>query len=125
MVDVKKTVKAAISVWYGSLIGMLLLGLWAWRGYWWYDFRHGLGRGGWLTVILIGAIIIFVLLGFGFFFVGFHEVFFAPGTWTFRYSDTLIRLFPERFWRDTFLTLGGLALLGGLLLAFGFRSKSS
>ncbi len=125
MVDVKNTVKVALSVWYGSLIGLLLLGLWAWRGRWWYDFSQGVGRGGWLTVILIGTIMLFVLVGFGIFFVGFHEVFFAPGTWTFAYSDTLIRLFPERFWRDTFLTLGGLSVVGGLLLALGFRRKPS
>lgn len=125
MVDVKKTVKAALSVWYGSLIGMLLLGLWAWRGRWWFEFCQGIVRGGWLTVILIGAIILFVLVGFGFFFVGFHEVFFAPGTWTFAYSDTLIRLFPERFWRDTFLTLGGLSVVGAILLVLGFRRISS
>ena len=30
-------------------------------------------------------------------FVAFHEVFFAPGSWTFNYTDTLIRLFPEKF----------------------------
>jgi hypothetical protein len=27
----------------------------------------------------------------------FHQIFFSAGTWMFLYSDTLIRLFPERF----------------------------
>lgn len=37
-------------------------------------------------------------------------------------SDTLIRLFPERFWFDAALTIAGLSLLGGLLLALiGWR----
>jgi integral membrane protein (TIGR01906 family) len=80
-------------------------------------------RGGWLTVVLVGVIVSAVVIGFGVFFVFFHEVFFDPGTWIFRYSDTLIRLFPERFWRDAFLAIGGLSLAGGLILALGLRPK--
>lgn len=118
MADVKKVVQAALKVWIGSLIGLAFLGVWAWRVEWLQPFRHGLSRGGWLTVLLVGAVILFVLVGFGVFFVFFHDIFFAPGTWTFSYSDTLIRLFPERFWRDTFLVLGALA--GGAGLAMGY-----
>jgi integral membrane protein (TIGR01906 family) len=125
MVDVKQVVKAALSVWYISLALLLGLGVWAALGGWWETYRLGLVRGGWLTVILVGVVILFVLVGFGIFFVYFHEVFFNPGTWIFNYSDTLIRLFPERFWRDAFLVIGGLSLLGGLALALGFRGKIS
>jgi integral membrane protein (TIGR01906 family) len=71
------------------------------------DFRWALARGGLLTLILIGVILLLVLAAFGIFFVAFHQVFFEEGTWTFLWSDTLIRLFPERFWRDTFLVVGG------------------
>jgi integral membrane protein (TIGR01906 family) len=124
MVDVKNVVAAALNVWYLSLGGLLLLGLWAWRGGWWPDYRQGLGRGGWLTLYIVGSVILFVLVGFGFFFVFFHEVFFDPGTWTFNYSDTLIRLFPERFWRDAFLVIGLISILGGLALALGLRKRS-
>jgi integral membrane protein (TIGR01906 family) len=118
MADVKKVVQAALKVWVGSLAGLALLGVWAWRADWLQLFRHGLSRGGWLTLLLVGTVILFVLVGFGVFFVFFHDIFFAPGTWTFSYSDTLIRLFPERFWRDTFLVLGVLA--GGVGLAMGY-----
>jgi integral membrane protein (TIGR01906 family) len=123
MVDVKNVVKAALSVWYLSLAVLIGLGVWAALGGWWETYRFGLARGGWLTVILVGVVILFVLVGFGIFFVYFHEVFFNPGTWIFEFSDTLIRLFPERFWRDAFLVIGGLSLLGGLALALGFRGK--
>ena len=84
----------------------------------------GLERGGWLTLILVGLIVLTVLVGFGYFFIAFHEVLFAPGTWTFEYSDTLIRLFPERFWRDTFLILGLISLLGGFGFTFGLKRKT-
>jgi integral membrane protein (TIGR01906 family) len=123
MVDVKNVVNAALNVWLIALGVMLLLTIWARRQKWGQAYRDGLRRGGWLTVILVGAIIFFVLLSFGVFFVAFHNVFFAPGTWVFYYSDTLIRLFPERFWRDIFIYVGGFAVLGGLGLALGFRRR--
>ncbi|RPI31671.1 MAG: TIGR01906 family membrane protein [Chloroflexota bacterium] len=116
MVDVKNTVQAALRVWYGALLGLLVLGVWAWRGGWAQDFLLGLKRGGWLTVILLGVIILLALILFQRIFVTFHKIFFIEGTWTFLTSDTLIRLFPERFWRDTFLIVGGLPALMGLLL---------
>jgi integral membrane protein (TIGR01906 family) len=120
MVDVKNTVSAAFSVWYASLILLAGLGVWAWLGKWGRQYKRGLGRGGWLTVILLGSIILLVLLSFGILFVAFHNVFFDAGTWTFEFSDTLIRLFPERFWRDIFLAVGVLSAIGGLILGFLF-----
>jgi hypothetical protein len=37
----------------------------------------------------------------------------------------LIRLFPERFWRDTFIAIGLLSLAGGLGLGLVFRRGSN
>jgi integral membrane protein (TIGR01906 family) len=124
MVDVKNTVRGALMVWYISMAILIILGVWAWRARWWNEYRSGLRNGGWLTLVLVGLIVLTVLVGFGVFFVAFHEILFAPGTWTFEYSDTLIRLFPERFWRDSFLTVGLIALLGGFGLAFGMKRRS-
>jgi integral membrane protein (TIGR01906 family) len=123
MVDVKNVVQAALIVWYISLLGIFLLWIWSYWGGWWQVYKQGLSLGGWLTVILIVVTLIAVLIGFSVFFVLFHEVFFESGTWVFRFSDTLIRLFPERFWRDTFLVVGIVSLVGGLALGFGFREK--
>ncbi len=70
------------------------------------------------TLILIGALIIGVIFAFGFVFVGFHQIFFEAGTWTFSYTDTFIRLYPERFWRDVFFYVGGLTTIqAGVLYA--------
>jgi integral membrane protein (TIGR01906 family) len=121
MVDVKNTVKGALTVWVVSLALLVVLGIWAWRGGWMDAFRAGMVRGGWLTVILLVGILLFVLFGFGVFFVLFHDVFFQPGTWMFLYSDTLIRLFPERFWRDIFIIVGLLSIAGAALVIFVFR----
>lgn len=124
MQDVKIVVQGALRVLYGGALLLGVLALWAWLGKWQAAYLQGLRRGGWLTVILLGAIILFVMLAFGVIFVFFHEVFFAAGTWTFYYSDTLIRLFPERFWRDTFLVVGGLAGALGMALGLGLRKKT-
>jgi integral membrane protein (TIGR01906 family) len=123
MLDVKNLVQAALKIWYGSLILLAGLGLWAWFGKWFADYRRGLRRGGWLTVVLLVAIVLFVIISFGVIFVWFHEIFFTAGSWTFYFSDTLIRLFPERFWRDTFLAVGLLAGGAGLALGLLLREK--
>ncbi len=124
MSDVKNVVQAALRIWYISLAALVILGVWAWRGDWMASFQRGLRLGGWLTIIMIVVVILFVLFAFNYFFVFFHEIFFKAGTWLFLYSDTLIRLFPERFWSDTFMMVGGITLVEGLILALVFRKRS-
>jgi uncharacterized membrane protein len=58
------------------------------------------------------------------FFTGFHALFFTGDSWLFEYSDTLIRLFPLRFWQDTFLFAAAIAVLGGLGLARGIKQTA-
>jgi uncharacterized membrane protein len=54
---------------------------------------------------------------FDVFFTWFHGLFFEGDSWLFLFSDTLIRLFPIRFWEDAFLLAAVIALGGGLALA--------
>jgi integral membrane protein (TIGR01906 family) len=77
--------------------------------------------GGLVTIGLIAAIVIAVVVNWDFFFTGFHQIFFEGGTWQFAYSDTLIRLFPEQFWFDAALLIGGFTLIGAVLLILGGR----
>jgi integral membrane protein (TIGR01906 family) len=122
MLDVKNVVTASMRVLVVSAVLLALFLLWAWRGKWMKDYLKGLQRGGIATLVFIGLIILFVLVAFNYLFVIFHEIFFKAGTWMFLYSDTLIRLFPERFWQDTFLVVGGLSAVLGLAFYFGFRA---
>jgi integral membrane protein (TIGR01906 family) len=124
MVDVKNTVSGALTVWYISLGLLAILGAWAWLGKWWGEYRRGISRGGLLTALLVGGMIVFVLISFGVLFVLFHNIFFAAGTWTFEYTDTLIRLFPQRFWRDIFILVGLFCLACGLGVYFAFRKRT-
>ena len=75
--------------------------------------------GGLLTAGLLLFLTVFVVLGWRTFFIGFHDLFFAPGTWTFDWSDSLIRLFPDRFWFDAgaIVTVGTL-VAGGVVAAW-------
>ncbi|HJR79934.1 MAG TPA: TIGR01906 family membrane protein [Anaerolineales bacterium] len=130
MDDVKRVTQGALRVWYISLVLLALLGVWAWFGGWWPDYRLGLMRGGWLMVGLAVTIGVIVIAGialdpnvFWNFFAGFHSLFFEGDSWLFLYSDTLIRLFPIRFWQDAFLLAAVIALGGGIALGLGLKSR--
>jgi len=130
MNDVKRVTQGALKVWYISLAALALLGVWAWAGGWGQAYRLGLMRGGWLMVILAITIGVIALVGiavnpdiFFSFFAGFHSLFFEGDSWLFLFSDTLIRLFPIRFWQDAFLFAALIALGGGTALGLGMRGK--
>ena len=130
MADVKNVVRGALNVWYISLAILALLAMLAWRGDWVYEFINGLRRGGMWMIGL--AVSLGLIAGIGIaispdvfwqFFTFFHSIFFEGDSWLFYYSDTLIRLFPIRFWQDTFLWAAILALGGGAGLAFGLKGQ--
>lgn len=83
-------------------------------------YRALFGAGAFTTGVLV-FLALFVLLSWQMFFVMFHELFFPPGTWTFDYSTSLIRLYPDRFWFDagTLITVGTL-LVAILLTVIGW-----
>ncbi len=83
------------------------------------DLALSLKFGGLITTGFIAAIGLLALIGWDTWFAIFHKLFFADGSWTFYYSDTLIRLFPQKFWMDAVFTVSGLSALGGLLVGLG------
>jgi integral membrane protein (TIGR01906 family) len=77
--------------------------------------------GGLLTTGLLTVLILLVLLSWNWFFITFHDVFFQPGTWTFNWSDSLIRLFPDKFWFDAgVLLVGGALVMGAVVMGIGW-----
>jgi integral membrane protein (TIGR01906 family) len=125
MLDVKKVVKPLLSIGYiswGILIG---LGLIAYRINWHREYRKGLRFGGTIMISLIAIIGIFALISFWKFFTFFHSIFFEGDSWLFLYSDTLIRLFPLRFWQDAFLLAGVIILGGSLALVAGIKPEKN
>ncbi len=79
-------------------------------------FWQGIYNGGLLTLGLIVTVVLGAIFAWDYFFVSFHRLFFADGTWVFLYSDTLIRLFPERFWFDAALLIGLLTAAASVIL---------
>jgi integral membrane protein (TIGR01906 family) len=125
MHDVKVVVQKFLDIWYGVLVVLILLGIWAWRGKWLSIFSQGLRRGGWLTLLLAVTIGVIATIGasgngdlFWNFFADFHHLFFQGNSWLFPDSDTLIRLYPLQFWQDAVLSIGIISALGGLGFAF-------
>jgi len=123
MLDVKRFTDALWRVQYVAgliLIGALLL-LLARKGTR-LDGYRALFLGGAWTVGLLAFLVILVLLSWRIFFVTFHELFFPPGTWTFDWNSSLIRLYPDRLWFDggTIITVGTL-LAGAVVATVGYR----
>ncbi len=123
MVDVKQVVQGALIAWY-IIIGLsvAILGWFLVMGQW-SSLRQAFNAGGWVTLGLIVALLIFLLVSFDTLFDRFHRLFFADGTWLFDQSSTLIRLFPLVFWRDAFALVLSFTLFVGILLVVITRKR--
>ena len=123
MQDVQYVFQAASLVWVLTLsIIMLAVFTLGWRRENRLALATALKRGGLLTAGLVSTLALLAVIGWQLWFDTFHRLFFAPGTWLFNATDTLIRLVPEKFWFDTALSLAGLSLAGGLFIALiGWR----
>lgn len=128
MKDVKGVVQGSLKAWTISLAVLLALALFFWRMNAMPEYMNGLRRGGlWMIVLaatlglIAGAGILLNPNIFWNFFAWFHSLFFEGDTWLFEYSDTLIRLFPIRFWQDALIMMAVIALGGGAGLAFGIH----
>ena len=124
MVDVQVLTVAFIKVWYGTIVLLAAILIWAWRGGWWADLMQMLSTTGWVILVILGTLVLLMLISFDLVFTNFHAIFFKGDSWLFYYSDTLIRLFPLRFWQDAFGFAGVFTLAGGLTLWLGLRKKS-
>jgi hypothetical protein len=72
--------------------------------------RRALLAGACVTLGLFAFVVVVLLLDDDWFLTGFHTVFFEGRSWRFSDRETLRRLFPDLFWRDTTTVLGLLAL---------------
>ncbi len=124
MLDVKILVQGMLRAWWIILVVLLLIGVLAWRLHWLGGFFLQIVWGGWATLALVGFLVLSTFLDFSALFTGFHRIFFTGDTWLFYTSDSLIRLFPERFWSDAFIYIGIFTIAGALIAIFGGRMLS-
>ncbi len=120
MLDVKIVVKGALVVWIiSSLLWLGAVIALAWRPETRPLLRSSLLIGAGITVGILVALGLYIVIGFSTFFTQFHQVFFEGQSWIFQWSDTLIRLFPLKFWYDVFLWIAGGALVEAAAIAAG------
>ncbi|MDO5617500.1 DUF1461 domain-containing protein [Kocuria sp.] len=80
-------------------------------------------RGAWVSIAALVVLAVVGALSWEWFFSTFHGLFFADGTWTFSLSDTLIRLYPTRFWVDAAATVALLTVAGcAVVIVWGRRA---
>lgn len=72
--------------------------------------------GSLLTLGLLGGVGAYMVLNWQGFFTTFHRLFFEGDSWIFPYTDTLIRLFPVRFWIDVAVAIVGLLVLEAIVI---------
>ncbi|GAB3565974.1 hypothetical protein GCM10027344_26710 [Spelaeicoccus albus] len=115
MHDVKTVIVIYFLVATILLIGSIIFGIYLAR-----RTRRGLSMslfsGSIVTLVFVIAVGVFAALRWNTFFSDFHSVFFKNGTWTFYDNDTLIRLYPDTFWTDAGIFIGGATVIVAILL---------
>jgi len=121
--DVKIVLEGVLRVFYGAAAVFLLGGMIARTRGWQEIYLKAIYLGGKITAGLLVMILLFTLVSFQALFTNFHLLFFEGDSWLFFYSDSLIRLFPVKFWQDIFLVFGILTLAGGSLLGWALPAR--
>jgi integral membrane protein (TIGR01906 family) len=75
-----------------------------------------LARGAVLTVAVALTVAVVAAIRYDVFETAFHGLFFDPGSWRFAETETLRRLYPDRFWLDTAVSVGALAVAQAIAL---------
>jgi len=124
--DVKGLIQLAYRLEVGSLAYIVLYvaaGFALRRGAFWRDLAKRVVWGGGVTVALLAILGIWAATGFDELFLWFHLASFRNDFWQLYAGDKLLLLFPEGFFNDAALLVGGAAVLealvvGGLAWAF-------
>jgi integral membrane protein (TIGR01906 family) len=82
---------------------------------------RALQGGAILTLAIAAGLIVYILINFSTFFTQFHLIFFEGDTWQFLFTDTLIRLYPVKFWSDAAILIGAATVVQALALLAGTR----
>ncbi len=71
--------------------------------------------GGWTTIVGLGSLLVFALLGFNTLFTCFHKIFFPKGNWQFASDSLLIQTFPIDFFVSISIKIFLLAFIFGIV----------
>jgi integral membrane protein (TIGR01906 family) len=116
MADVRAVFQVILRIWQVVFNLLLFLAFICWQKGERMVLASTLQSGGLLTSGIILTIALLAIFSWQTWFDLFHRFLFVPGSWLFSYSDTLIRLFPVKFWWDATLTISLLSFVGGLVM---------
>jgi len=122
MIDVHDLTVSMLALWRILIIFFTILLLAGWKNNWLRPLFHALENGAKLTLTIIFGILVYVWINFNQLFTLFHQIFFDGDSWLFYLSDTLIRLFPIKFWQDLFIFIGSFGIITSLILIILGRS---
>jgi integral membrane protein (TIGR01906 family) len=116
LVDVRSVLSTFSLIWMLSIAFLVILFL--------LSFKYRLSKTYWiavchgslLTILLVSLLIVISISSFMLVFDGVHDLLFRPGTWIFPHTDTLIRLFPEEFWRNILIWFATISIMLSLFL---------
>lgn len=118
MIDVRDLTVKMLVIWR-IIVAIFLAAIYlGWKYNWLRAIFIALGNGAKITIATILTILVFVLIDFNQLFTLFHQIFFKGDSWLFYLSDTLIRLFPIKFWQDLFIFIGGFCIFVSLFFLF-------
>ena len=110
MQDVKNVFFYADVVFYISLL--IVTGMFTYYRKKQIDF---LKYGGWTTIVGLGSLLLFALVGFNTLFTWFHKIFFPQGNWQFSSDSLLIQTFPIEFFVSISVKIFLLAFIFGIV----------
>jgi integral membrane protein (TIGR01906 family) len=116
MVDVRDLTLVMLAIWRILFMFFTIVLFLGWKNNWLPELLRAIEYGAKITLAIIIGILIFVLVNFNQLFTLFHQIFFEGDSWLFYLSDTLIRLFPVKFWQDLFIYIGSFCILTSLIL---------
>ena len=122
MIDVHDLTIDMLTTWRILLVFFFIVLFLGWKKNQCYSFVHALENGAKLTLMITMGIFVYVLINFNQLFTIFHQIFFEGDSWLFYLSDTLIRLFPIKFWQDLFIYIGSFCIFISLILLIIGRS---
>lgn len=124
MADVQRLTTAMLYFWAGLIVLLVLTMILSIRIRSTKELFAAIKSGIYLTLMALGVVLLYVWINFDLIFTKFHELFFEGDSWLFLPSDNLIRLFPIRFWRDIFIFIGVVSILGCIFfLLFAYFSS--
>lgn len=116
MIDVHDLTVSMLALWRILIIFFTIMLLAGWKNDWLRPLFYALENGAKLTLTIIFGILVYVWINFNQLFTLFHQIFFDGDSWLFYLSDTLIRLFPIKFWQDLFIFIGSFCIITSLIL---------